>query len=1037
MRTIGTVSCAVLGFFIALAAAEAGTSSPDLNGDGVVNVYDASIVGSCYGSNVAQVPACAIADLDGDGQITRSDMNILASAFGNMTPTADAGVDQTVNVGDLVFLDGSGSTDPNGDLLFYSWRFISQPAGANAALSDPLSAQPTFVAGVDGVYVLELMVSDGVLVSIADRAIVTATQVANNPPIADAGPDQTGFVGDTVTLDASGSSDADGDTITFSWTLISVPPGSSAVLSQSDVVDPDFVIDLPGSYVAQLIVNDGLDDSLSDAVTISTINSGPVADAGPDQTAFVGDTVTLDGAASSDVDGDPLGFSWTLISAPAGSVASLSDSGIVNPSFEIDVAGSYVVQLIVNDGLTDSAPDTVTVSTENTAPVANAGPDQTGLMGESIVLDGSGSSDVDGDPLIFSWSLTPPAGSGASLSDPTSVKPTFVIDAAGVYVAQLIVNDGSVDSSPDTVSINTDNTAPVADAGPDQAVFVGESVTLDGNGSFDVDGDSLTFSWTLASTPLGSNATLSNGGTANPSFGIDLPGLYVAQLVVNDGLVDSVPDTISVSTENSIPVADAGPDQSVLVGDSVQLDGGGSSDADGDPLTHFWSLISAPQNSQAKLSDPLLVDPMFDVDLAGNYVAQLIVNDGLVDSAPDTVSISTDNSIPIADAGPDQSVDVGDSVTLNGAGSSDPDGDSLTYSWSLTAPAGSSAALSNSAAVSPTFVADVAGDYTVELIVNDGSLDSVPDSVDVTAAQAVQVSAQDDTALTPSDLAVVIDVLDNDLPSGGVGVVPASLTQPAHGSVTLNGDGTISYAQAGLSDQPAGLALYKSKCSSCHAVFAFNGTDTFTYAASDGSSSDSATVTVTVRTFDQVGLQGGDISWQSASCNYFLFNGHKTCAQLGGVTDPELSQISAFLATGFPFSAAAAPAMAVRTLALPTVADLRLAQLVVPARVTGRTAESRSAELRVSVCNDGPAVSGGGLSLNGVSSVPGVPDSDYSAVIGVLGNGSCSEATFDWDAPDHGTLVTWTATLQPTGGSQDPDPGNNVATGRTLVYPLR
>ncbi len=89
-----------------------------------------------------------------------------------------------------------------------------------------------------------------------------------------------------------------------------------------------------------------------------------------------------------------------------------------------------------------------------------------------------------------------------------------------------------------------------------------------------------------------------------PSFGLDLSGNYVAQLIVNDGTSDSEPDTVTVSTENTIPVADAGDDQSVLAGSVVTLDGSRSSDADGDPLTFAWSLVTAPDSSSAIISDP-------------------------------------------------------------------------------------------------------------------------------------------------------------------------------------------------------------------------------------------------------------------------------------------------------------------------------------------------------------------------------------------------------------------------------------------------
>ena len=120
-----------------------------------------------------------------------------------------------------------------------------------------------------------------------------------------------------------------------------------------------------------------------------------------------------------------------------------------------------MVQLIVNDGTVKSAPDTVTISIKNTAPVANAGADQAAFFGDTLTLDGSDSSDVDGDGLTYSWSFTTkPKGSKATLTGSTTVNPSFAIDVSGDYVVQLIVNDATVDSAPDTVSISTKNTAP-------------------------------------------------------------------------------------------------------------------------------------------------------------------------------------------------------------------------------------------------------------------------------------------------------------------------------------------------------------------------------------------------------------------------------------------------------------------------------------------------------------------------------------------------------------------------------------------------
>jgi hypothetical protein len=275
-----------------------------------------------------------------------------------------------------------------------------------------------------------------------------------------------------------------------------------------------------------------------------------VAHAGPDQGGKApGALITLDGSASSDANGNPLTYKWSL-SKPAGSAASLSSTTSVKPTFTVDIAGNYVVQLIVNDGTLDSAPDSVTISTNNVAPVAHAGPDQGGkLSGAVITLDGSASSDANGDPLTYKWSLSKPTGSTASLSSTTSVKPTFTVDlVTGDYTAQLIVNDGTVDSAPDSVTISTANVAPVANAGPDQPSVAPGPVTLDGSASSDANGDPLTYSWTFTSIPGGSAAVLTSPNTVSPTFTVDLAGSYVVQLIVNDGTVDSAPSTVTITS---------------------------------------------------------------------------------------------------------------------------------------------------------------------------------------------------------------------------------------------------------------------------------------------------------------------------------------------------------------------------------------------------------------------------------------------------------------------------------------------------------
>ncbi len=96
------------------------------------------------------------------------------------------------------------------------------------------------------------------------------------------------------------------------------------------------------------------------AAPVAEGNTPPVANAGDDQNVSLWSEVTLDGSASSDVDANTLSYSWTLIS-PQGSMAVLSDANVVNPTFKTDVEGNYTLQLIVNDGTDNSAPDAITV----------------------------------------------------------------------------------------------------------------------------------------------------------------------------------------------------------------------------------------------------------------------------------------------------------------------------------------------------------------------------------------------------------------------------------------------------------------------------------------------------------------------------------------------------------------------------------------------------------------------------------------------------------------------------------------------------
>ena len=282
-------------------------------------------------------------------------------------------------------------------------------------------------------------------------------------------------------------------------------------------------------------------------------------------------------------------------------------------------------------------------SASNNAPIAYAGPDQTVNEGTSVMLDGSGSSDPESDPLTHSWSQV--AGSEVTLDTTDPVHPTFApwVAAGGETLTfKLIVNDGKLDSDPDYVDITVKNVnnPPVADAGDNQSVQEDSPVTLDGSASYDNDNEPLTYSWVQTAD---SSVTLSGHDTASPYFTAPLVGsageTLTFELTVDDG-IDTATDTVDVLVENvnHPPIADAGDDQTVDEGTSVMLDGSGSSDPDNDPLTYAWTQIGG---FQVTLSNSDTASPTFTAPSGADTLRfQLIVKDGELNSEPDVVIIT-------------------------------------------------------------------------------------------------------------------------------------------------------------------------------------------------------------------------------------------------------------------------------------------------------------------------------------------------------------------------------------------------------------
>ena len=294
------------------------------------------------------------------------------------------------------------------------------------------------------------------------------------------------------------------------------------------------------------------------------VNHPPTANAGVDVVTSIFQVISLDGTQSSDVDGDSLTYVWSFVDIPADSQVSLSDSRSATPQLTLDLDGQYVIQLVVSDGDKKSKPDFVTISTFNEKPVAviselSVPGGNHYVIGDVISVSAVGSHDAESQNLFYTWEITVrPDGSEASLSSRESINPTFSVDVAGHYIVHLIVSDGANLSKLAMIifeiseSNRKSNSRPFADAGIDQIINGANTlVYLDGDQSYDIERDVLSFRWEIIYKPENSNATLSSTNGNSPQFTADIRGSYVVKLIVSDGDGESHLDTVIITSHSS------------------------------------------------------------------------------------------------------------------------------------------------------------------------------------------------------------------------------------------------------------------------------------------------------------------------------------------------------------------------------------------------------------------------------------------------------------------------------------------------------
>ena len=458
---------------------------------------------------------------------------------------------------------------------------------------------------------------------------------------------------------------------------------------------------------------------------------------------------------------------------PTYGMGSGGDSG----AFEMDGASltlkdapakrSYTVTVISAGGFGSDNSRTfeITILNFNHPPTASAGDDRTVTEGQTVALNGTAADEDAGDTLTYLWSHDS-ADLGIAIDDANSLDTSFTapdVAADTPVTFTLTVSDGTAtatdevvvtiaDSANSTdatkatnpVQINsTDaNTAPTASAGSDRAVAEGSPVTLSGTASDEDTGDTLTYRWTSNRPDL----SISDSDTLTPSFTapqVDQDTPVTFTLTVTDQHNTTATDQVTITVTdvppaNTAPTASAGDDRTTPEGSTVTLDGTATDPDTEDTLTHLWSHNST---LGITLDDATAIDTHFTAPNVSEDTPvefTLTVTDGTATASDKVLVTITDaaNSPPTVNAGDDQTVAEGQTVTLDGTASDGDPEDTLTYRW--THDSSLSITLSDAAGLSTTFTApqiDTPTTVTFTLTVSDGTASS-SDSLDVTITAA-------------------------------------------------------------------------------------------------------------------------------------------------------------------------------------------------------------------------------------------------------------------------------------------------------------
>jgi hypothetical protein len=584
----------------------------------------------------------------------------------NTPPVADAGTDQLdIIPGTLVTLDGSGSSDTDGDSLGYHWSQISGPF---VTLSDTNIVDPTFTPDTGGVYNFQLLVDDAIDYSSPDTVMIT---VQNQTPVLDSIGPKTVDEGDTLQFRIH-STDPDGDSIILSLVGI-VPLHSSFVDSGNGAGSFTFTPDYTqsGTYNVTFVASDGsLADSEVVEITVNHINLPPELDSIGSQTVVEGNTLEFR-IHASDPDLDAITLDTANVPLNATFVDSGSGAGSFTFNPDFTQSGTYYVTFIASDGsLADSEIVEITVSeVGNQAPVVSDIPNQTIAEGESfttINLDDY-VSDVDDPDSDMVWTYSGNDELIVDITDRVATISTPDVDWNGSEPITFRATDpgSAYDEDAATFTVTAVNDTPVVADIPNQTIAEGESfavITLDDYVS-DVDNPDSEMVWTYSGNfDLIVDITDRVATITTPDVDWNGSEIITFRAMDPDSLYDEDAATFTVTAVNDTPVVADIPDQNIAEGESfavINLDDY-VSDVDDPDSDMVWTysgnieLIVDIIDRVATISTP-------DVDWNGSEIITFRATDPgtLFDEDAATFTVSAVGDTPVVSDIPNQTIPEG------------------------------------------------------------------------------------------------------------------------------------------------------------------------------------------------------------------------------------------------------------------------------------------------------------------------------------------------------------------------------------------